>query len=129
MPSFKSLEMAGAVSSHENIIIKKSLFSTKAVYAPTQSGIKAKILEYSQTEGERLERLLGMPIDKMMDEIQHKGKPVAGAVGNFRLEICLSADSQFCAMQLFRFLELTYRPVIEPLFYEGSDADKAAQLF
>ena len=129
MPSLKSLEMAGAVSSHENIIIKKSLFSTKAVYAPTQSGVKAKILEYSPTEGERLERLLNMPIDKMMDEIQRKGKPVAGDVGNFRLEVCLSTDRQFCAIQLFRFLELTYRPVTEPLFYEGSDADKAAQLF
>jgi len=129
MPSIKSLEMAGAVSSHENIIIKKSLFSTSAVYAPTHSKIKVMILDYQPAEGERLERLLNMPIDKMLEEIRHKGKPAAGAVGNFRLEVCLSADRQFCALQLFRFMELTYRPVTEPLFYEGEDADKAAQLF
>ena len=91
MPSIKSLEMAGAVSSHKNITIKKSLFFTKATYTPTQSGIKAMIKEYSPTEGDRLERLLNMPIDKMRDEIQRKGKPIEGAVGNYRLEACLSA--------------------------------------
>ena len=128
MPSIKSLEMAGAVSSHENITIKKSLFSIKAIYAPTQSGVKAMILEYSPTEGERLERLLNMPTGKMVDEIMHKGKPATCEVGNFRLEACLSADRQFCALQLFRFLELTYRPVTEPLFYEGKEAVQAAQL-
>lgn len=128
MPSIKSLEMAGAVSSHKNITIKKSLFFTKATYTPTQSGIKTMIKEYSPTEGDRLERLLNMPIDKMRDEIQRKGKPIEGAVGNYRLEACLSADHQFCAMQLFRFTELDYRPVTEPLFYEGPEADWAAQL-
>lgn len=129
MPSFKSLEMAGAVSSRDHIIIKKSLFSTRVVYAPTQSRVKAMILEYQPTEGERLERCLDMPIDRMVDEIQHKGKPAAGSIGNYHLEVCLSDDHQFCALQLFRFLELTNRPVTEPLFYEGEDAVKVAQLF
>ncbi len=74
MPSIKSLEMAAAVSSHNNITIKKSLFSTKAVYTPTQSTVKVFILEYTPSEGERLEHLLSMPLDKMAAEIQQKGK-------------------------------------------------------
>jgi hypothetical protein len=30
-----------------------------------------------------------MPLDKMAADIQQKGKPVAGANGHFRLELCL----------------------------------------
>ena len=128
MPSIKSLEMAAAVSAYRNISIKKSLFSTKAVYVPTQSPVKAAVLEYSPSEGERVERLLGMPAGKMAEEIRQKGKPKAGVNGNYRLEVCLSDDRQFCALQLFRFADFSYRPLFEPRFYEGSDVASVVSL-
>jgi len=128
MSSIKNLEMAAALSAYQNIEIKKSLFSTKAVYTPTQSQAKAIILEYSPSEGERVVRLLDMPLDKMAAEIQEKGKPVAGANGNFRLELCLSDDRQFCALQLFRFGDFQYKPVFGQRFYEGKDAEAVALL-
>ena len=71
MSSIKHLEMAAALSAYPHIEIKKSLFSTKAIYTPTHSQVKAYILEYSPSEGERLERLLEMPFDKMAADIQH----------------------------------------------------------
>jgi hypothetical protein len=46
-------KMAAALSTYEHIEIKKSLFSTKAIYTPTQSQAKAIILEYTPSEGER----------------------------------------------------------------------------
>ena len=55
MSSIKHLEMAAALSAYPHIEIKKSLFSTKAIYTPTHSQVKAYILEYSPSEGERLE--------------------------------------------------------------------------
>ena len=128
MSSIKNLEMAAALSAYQHIEIKKSLFSTKAVYTPTQSQVKVYIQEYSPTEGERVERLLGMPLDKMAADIQQKGKPAAGANGNFRLELCLSDDRQFCALQLFRFGDFQYKPVFEPRFYEGKDVEAIALL-
>ena len=128
MSSIKHLEMAAALSAYPHIEIKKSLFSTKTIYTPTQSQVKACILEYSPFEGERLERLLDMPLDKMAADIQQKGKPVAGANVNFRLELCLSDDRQFCALQLFRFADFQYKPVFEPRFYEGKDAEAVALL-
>ena len=128
MSSIKNLEMAAALSTYQHIEIKKSLFSTKAIYTPTQSQAKAIILEYSPSEGERVARLLDMPLDKMAADIQQKGKPVAGANGNFRLELCLSDDHQFCALQLFRFSDFQYKPVFEPRFYEGKDAEYITQL-
>ena len=87
MSSIKNLEMAAALSSCQHVEIKKSLFSTKAIYTPTQSKIKAIILEYTPSEGERVERLLSMPSDRMAADIQQKGKPVAGANGHFLLEL------------------------------------------
>ena len=128
MSSIKNLEMAAALSAYQHIEIKKSLFSTKAVFTPTQSQVKAVILEYSPTEGERVERLLSMPLDKMAADIQQKGKPKAGANGNFRLELCLSDDRQFCALQLFRFGDFQYKPIFEPHFYEGEDVEYIALL-
>ena len=128
MPSIKNLEMAAALSAYQHIEIKKSLFSTKAIYTPTQSQAKAIILEYTPTEGERVARLLDMPLDKMAADIQQKGKPVAGANGNFRLEVCLSDDHQFCALQLFRFGDFQYNPVFEPRFYEGKDVEPITKL-
>ena len=128
MSSIKNLEMAAALSAYPYITIKKSLFSTKAVYSPTQSQIKVIILEYSSSEGERVERLLTMPLDKMTEDIVQKGKPSAGANGNFRLELCLSDDHQFCALQLFRFGDFLYNPVFEPRFYKGKDVEAIALL-
>ena len=128
MSSIKNLEMAAALSAYPHVTIKKSLFSSKAIYTPTQSQIKVIILEYSPSEGERVERLLAMPLDKMAEDIAKKGKPTAGANGNFRLELCLSDDRQFCALQLFRFADFQYKPVFEPRFYEGKDAEYITQL-
>ena len=128
MSSIKNLEMAAALSAYQHIEIKKSLFSTKAIYTPTQSLAKAIILEYSPSEGERVARLLDMPLDKMAADIQQKGKPATGANGNFRLELCLSDDHQFCALQLFRFADFQYKPVFDPRFYEGKDVEPFTKL-
>ena len=128
MSSIKHLEMAAALSTYMYIKIKKSLFSTKAIYTPTQSRVRAFILEYSPSEGERVERLLEMPLDKMTADVMQRGKPVPGVNGNFRLELCLSDDHQFCGLQLFRFGDFKYNPVFKPRFYEGKDAEAIAQL-
>lgn len=129
MSSIKNLDMAAAVSAYKNITIKKSLFSTKAIYTPTGSTVKAMALEYSLSEGEKMKRLLDMPLDKMTADIEQKGKPKTGVNGNFRLEVCLSDDHQFCALQLFRFADFSYRPFYEPRFYEGTDVEYVAKLF
>ena len=129
MSSIKNLDMAAAVSAYKNITIKKSLFSTKAIYTPTGCTIKAMVLEYSPSEGEKVKHLLDMPLDKMTADIEQKGKPKTGVNGNFRLEVCLSDDHQFCALQLFRFADLCYSSLYEPRFYEGTDVEYITKLF
>lgn len=120
--------MADAIFAHKDITIKKSLFSTKVVYAPTQSTVKSIVLEYGMTEGERLERLLKLPVDKIADELQRKGKPAATPIGHYRFEVCLSNDRQFCALQFFRFTDFRYAPVSEPRFFEGQEVETIVKL-
>lgn len=131
MSSIKDLEMAAAVSSYKNISIKKGFLglSQKAVYVPSQSPVKVIIYDYAPAEGERLERLLTMPLEKMAVEIQVKGKPVPAAIGHFRLEVCISDDRQFCALQLFRFVDFKYNPAFPVKFFEGKDVELISQLF
>lgn len=128
MPSIKNLEMAAAVSSYKSVTIKKSWFSTKIIYTPTQSRVNVIIQEYNPTEGERLERLLNMPLDRMAGEIQQNSKPTPAQIGHYRLEACLSDDHQFCALQLFRFVDFKNNAVFEPRIYEGIDAERIAQI-
>ena len=128
MSSIKNLDMDAAVSTYKNITIKKSLFSTKAIYTPTGSTVKAMVLEYSPSEGEKVKRLLDMPLNKMSADIEQKGKPKTGVNGNFRLEVCLSDDHHF-SLQLLRFADFSYRPFYEPRFYEGTDVEYITKLF
>ena len=74
MPSIKNLEMAAAISAYNNISIRKSFFSTKVFYIPTQSPVKAIVQEYSLLEGKRLLQLLDMPIEQMITYIKQNGK-------------------------------------------------------
>ena len=130
MSSIKDLEMAAAVSSYENISIKSGLFglSKKAIYTPTNSPVKVIINDYAPLEGEHLEHLLALPLDKLADELRTKGKPSPAAIGHYRLELCISEDHQFCALQLLRFGDFQYKPVFEPRFYEGKDVEYITQL-
>ena len=119
MPNIKNLEMADAVFSKNYIRIDNSFFglSQKIVYVPTGSPVKVVKLEYSREEGERLEKLLSLPVNKLEAELASKGKPTTTAVGNYQLQACVSDDRQFCAVQLFRFYDFMYHPLEEPLFF------------
>lgn len=128
MSSFKNLKMAYAVSVHQHITVKKSLFQTKVIYTPTQSVVRAIIQEYTPTEGSRLLSLLDMPTDKLLAELKQKGAPASGSNGHYHLEACLSDDHQFCALQMFRYADFSYIAIGEPRFYEGDEAKTIAQI-
>ena len=85
MSSIKHLDMAAAVSVYTNITVKKSLFSTTVIYTPTGSNVKAMVLEYSPSEGEKVLHLLDLPLEKMAADISQNGKPATGAYGHFRM--------------------------------------------
>lgn len=130
MAKIKNLGIAEAVSSHPSIIIRHSFFGLfqTVIYEPSGSPVKIVVQDYSPIDGERLEKLLSLPIERLKSELETKGKPSSTAIGNFRLEACLSRDRLFCALQLFRFVNFSYIPVTEPLFFEKEAAETIVKL-
>ena len=130
MPNIKNLEMADAVFSKRYIRIQNSFFglSQKVIYAPTESRVKAIIQEYSTDEGRNLEKLLSLPLEKLANVLASTSIPAPTAVGNYQLQACVSDDHEFCAVQLFRFADLMYHPLSDPLFCEGQVAKALAKL-
>ena len=131
MASIKDLEMAAALSANNRISIKKSLFGLRlsAQYEPTQSPLKVIVQAYAPADGEKLLRLLDLPAEKLQSELRKNGAPKPAPIGHFQLEACLSEDHQFCALQLFRFVDFKYSPVSEFRCYEGAEAEIMAKLF
>lgn len=130
MSNIKNLGMGEAISSKNYINIINSFFGLcqKVIYVPTGSRVKVVCQEYSADEGERLEKLLSFPLDKLESELASKGKPTTTAVGNYQLQACVSDDRQFCAVQLFRFYDFMYHPLEEPLFFKGKGAEIISKL-
>ena len=50
-------------------------------------------------------------------------------VSNVRVDAAVSADSQFAAVQLLRFMDYLYQPVSEVRMFEGPAAQAVCSLF
>ena len=48
-------------------------------------------------------------------------------MGNARLDICVSKDRQFIALQLFNYYDLMFHPITDPKIIEGQDAELIAK--
>lgn len=130
MANIKNLQMWDSICADARISISKSLFGlrTTATYNPTNSVVDAKTYEYSPADGERLKRLLETSREKLSEAIGDF-RPKATVNGNFMAEVCASDDGAFLAVQLFQFIRMSYEPVTEVLFFEGTDAKALGQLF
>ena len=130
MAKFSTLEMWPALTAHQHIQIKNTLFglSQKAIYTPTGSQLKLIKRDYMPEMASKLERLLSTPAEKI-NEVASTLHLDTTPVGNVRIEACISRDGEFAAVQMLRFTDYLYRPVTEPQFYEGAAARAMANLF
>ena len=90
--------------------------SSELVYLPTGSVAKEYSLFYDLKHLNTLTDLLnhGCP------DASHCMKGEAS--GNVRLDIMLSRDNRFAAVQLFQFVPYSYMPVTEVRYYTDADA-------
>ena len=129
MANIKKLEMAAALMARPDIEISTSFFGlcTKAVYLPTRSPLIVKKNDYAPEAAARIQRLLDAPAGRVA-VLARDLKLEKMDIGNVRLDVCVSKDHQFAALQMLRFGDYLYRPVGEPRFYEGDDAQAVASL-
>ena len=129
MANFNSLQIAKAIVADNRISVSKGFlgFSTKVVYNPTGSIVKAYKKQYGVADGEKIQKLLALPVSQIKDkELKHFA---AIDLGNYLLEELVDADRQFAALRLYRYEQLHYAPVTDLLVYEGEEAAIIASLF
>ena len=122
MARINKMEMAPALLNNPKISVRKSFFGlqTKAVYEPTQSPVETLVYDYSTENGTVVRRILAKAtpesdIEQLVNMLE--GVTKAG-MGPFRLEMAVSADRRFLALQTFGFSDFQYKPQAEMLVIE-----------
>ena len=90
--------------------------SKEIVYLPTGSVAKERSVYFDLKH-----------LGKLSDMIEHKmlngeSEIKSDASGNVRMDIMLSQDNKFAAVQLFQFVPYTYTPVTAVCYFTGGDA-------
>ena len=96
--------------------------SKEVVYVPTGSIAKERSIFFESAENEpELTRSVNL-------SICFRSKIKSEASGNIRMDVILSADNKFAAVQLFQFVPYTYQPVTA-VHYFTNDAAAAVAAF
>ncbi len=130
MANFNNLQMANALLAHEKLSVKSTLFGLKKqlVYFPTGSPLKVIKDNYHADAIDQLQRVINSDSKGLAAAVKSfhaKKQPI----GNVELDICVSEDKNFVALQLLRFGdEYAYHPITGPVFFEGEQAQLVSSI-
>ena len=130
MAKINHIEMGEDVMALNDVQVKKGFmgWSVKLTYKPTQSKIQIKEKEYTAEDGKKLQNILTAAPTEVETAIS-KFPVSAISMGNFKLQACLSDDSQFAALQLLAYKDFCYKPVTDMKVYTGRTAEVFSRLF
>lgn len=94
--------------------------SKEVVYLPTGSIAKEYSVFFDLKNLDKLTKIVQTNSFSINTDI----KSTAG--GNVRLDVILSKDNKFAAVQLFQFIPYTYHPVTTVCYYTNADASAVA---
>ena len=96
--------------------------SAWCTFAPTGSPVKVFRYNYHADAIAPLQRIIESE-DKGLNAAVKAFRAQKQAVGNVELDVCLSQDKNFVALQLLQFGdEYAYHPISSPAFFEGEQA-------
>lgn len=122
--------MAEALLSNNNLRVESTLFGLikRLVYAPTGSPVKVFRYNYHADAIAPLQRIIESE-DKGLNAAVKAFRAQKQAVGNVELDVCLSQDKNFVALQLLQFGdEYAYHPISSPAFFEGEQAQLVSKI-
>ncbi len=129
MSKFLALNMANEVAKNPQVSLEKTVFGlhTSAKYQPTHSTIDSFSNFYGVTGRDILERILE---SKNVDDAVASVEEIECVEdGKYRLDLCISRDHQFVAMQLNEVTDTAERHLSPIRYYEGKEAEKIENLF
>ena len=93
--------------------------SQSIIYLPTGSVAKEKTIFFDLKYLDKLK--------EAVDSSTFAVKDIKGETsGNLRMDVILSEDNKFAAVQLFQFIPYTYQPVTTVHYYTDADASAVA---
>ena len=122
--------MGQALLNNNNLTVKSTLFGLmkRLVYVPTGSPVKVIRDNYHVDAIAPLQRIIESEpkgLAAAIKSFRAKKQPI----GNVELDICISDDKNFVALQLLQFGdEYAYHPITEPVFFEGEQAQLVATI-
>ena len=122
--------MGQALLNNNNLRVKSALFGLKKqlVYAPTGSPVKVIRDNYHADAIAPLQRIIESDSKGLAAAVK-SSRAKKQPIGNVELDICISDDRNFVALQLLQFGdEYTYHPITEPAFFEGEQAQLVASI-
>lgn len=91
-------------------------YSTETVYLPTGSVARERSLFFDLRH-----------LDTLADMVENRHFDTATGIkccgsGNVRMDVILSQDNRFAAVQLFQFVPYSYTPITAICYFTGNDA-------
>lgn len=126
MSKFSLIELSNTVALHPKVSIVKGFFglTEKAVYTPTRSKIESYENYFNHEVGMEIKQIIDAPIEKVEETINSLPDFKNEANGDIRMDICISHDHRFVAMQLNQLSGEKYEPISKVCFLEGDPAEK-----
>lgn len=130
MANFRKLQMGQALISNNNLTVKSILFGLKKqlVYIPTGSPVKAIKKNYHSDAISSLRRIIESNSKGLAAAVKAFNSPTQ-PIGNVELDMCISSDKNFVALQLLQFgEEYAYHPLTDVAFFEGEQAQLVSSI-
>lgn len=131
MTKISSLGIGDAMASHPHIDIKKRWFGIEedVFYTPTGKKINYHEMYVKGKSCAIIDNLMHSESAEEIDDLlKSRTKLETSSNGNERLEVCLSDDQNFAAIQTYRYEGYIYRKLNDVRIFEGETAQKVAEL-
>lgn len=121
MSKFHTIEIADLVALHPHVEISKFLgFFEHVFYQPTHSNIESYRNYYAKTDANTLADIAEAEHPtQLMEQVSEMHTSTSN---DYRLDLCMSADHQFAAFQVFARKQDAYVPYSKLCFLEGNCA-------
>jgi len=131
MSKFFALDMAHEVSKHPQIKSTSGIFGhfKTVIYVPTESKMESYSNYYKESDARLLKNLIECPDEEIEQKISALSETDSINEANFRLDLCISQDAQFVAMQLNHVADGVITHITPIRYFVGQMAQRVEEIF
>ena len=131
MSRFYALKMAQEVAQLPMIAEKQHLFGLihNVVYSPTSSKMESYSNYYKEEDAQLFKNLIESNSSELATKLNPLEKVECNTDSKFRLDLCVSHDSKFVAMQLNHVSESGVTHITPIRYFEGAEAEAVTDIF